>query len=83
MGLWWWVLTSVLLLAFALAVLGLLGLGLWRKVKKLTTELSRLTTTLESAGDAMRPAGANPAGRWEGEPGSDEWTAAAARPHEA
>jgi len=64
---WWWVLVYGGIAAAALVLFGVLGLGLWRRSKQLSSEIGRLS---ELAGNAERTLRSVD---------EDDWTAAAAQ----
>ena len=59
-----WILVDVVLVLFALAVLAVLALGLWRKVKALSRAVSQAGEQVTRATDALTVAqGAGPLGQ--------------------
>lgn len=67
MSFWWWVLLYGGIAVLALVLYGVLGLGLWRRAKRLTADIGRLTELAATAERTMRPLD------------EDDWAAAAAR----
>lgn len=62
MSVWWWVLIWVVLVLAALGVFAVLGLGLWRRVKLLLSELSvasdrfaEISAKLEAVAERAEP----------------------------
>jgi len=57
---WFWFLLWFALIAAAVAVLALLGLRLWRKIKALTAEAGTVTDRLAEVSAAMTDPAASP-----------------------
>ena len=58
MSFWWWVLIFVGIAAIGSAVYALLGLQLWRKFRRLTAEIGRLTQMVSELQVAVATASA-------------------------